>query len=286
MPNLRKVPIDRQHGEDCPNGSAGEVSMFNVRRIVRISLWAMAFSLVSVLVCSAQSASVPVPHATEGLYHTPAQISSVLVRPFLALGDRLMKPGNERITLVGTLTDGAGSSGVRIVMELGGKLNITWTGSAAAQKAVFDGKNSSVVGNLARSSDVLEAFVDDLAETALISVAGGTGVRLLGQRFADSSGGYCDYFDIPTRGVAEEKPRPVTKRYCFDSKTSLLRSVRYFGSQNQQQLTVTEFANWTTVNGQAVPGTVTRLQGTTQVFQFQARNAVVSPAIADSTFVP
>lgn len=238
----------------------------------------LAVSLASGQVSQTASTATPV-----GLYFTPTQIPPVLVQQFLALGSRLTKPGNERITLSGTLTNAAGASNVLIVIELGGKLNITWTGTVS-QKVVFDGTTASVSGSVQNSNDLIEAFVDDLPETLMLAVGKGAFPRLLGQKFTNPTGGFCDYYDVATYGLAIKQTQPLVKRYCFDSETSLLSAVRYKTSSSQ--VTVTQFGGWGAVNNEAVLGTVTRTAGGSQIFQFQAQNAVVSASVADNTFVP
>jgi hypothetical protein len=244
-----------------------------------------AICILAALLLPRSATAQPSIAAAMGLYHSPAQIPAGVHDQYVALGNRVQKPGNERITLTGTLTDSFGASVVQVVIELGGKLSVTWVGKPG-QKVIFNGANSLVGGNIAASADLLEAFVDDLPETMMWSIASGTGVRVLGQRFPDASGGLCDYFDVPTLGKAAKKQTAATKRYCFDSKTRLLRSVRYMGAPAQGQTTVTQFGNWMGVNGQAVAGNVVRLQNGIQVFQFQAQTAAVSPGVADSTFAP
>jgi len=246
----------------------------------RISFAALILTLLYLTNASGQAVSVGIAPA---VYHTPAQVPSALASKFLALGNRLQKPGNERITLTGVLTDSTGSSQVQIVLELGGKLSITWLGKGA-QKVVFNGTNASGASAVAIGNDLLEALSDDLPETVMSQVATGTGSRMLGQKFPNPGGGFCDYFDVPTLGRAVKKQAPVTKRYCFDSQVGLLRSVRYLGSTNQ--LTMTQFGNWATISGQAVAGSIVRQVGGVQVFSFQAQNAVVSGATTDSTFLP
>jgi hypothetical protein len=237
------------------------------------------------IACAQPNTSAPTPPTTalapKGLYLSPAQIAPLFLPHYLALGDRLSKPGNERITLQGIMTTAGGSSPVQIVLELGGKLNITF-GGPSAQKLVFDGTSAPVLGGLANGNDLLESFVDDLAENLVL---GGRGVspRLLGQRVADPSGGLCDYYDVGTYGGAVKTSKPYFKRYCFDSNTSLLKSVSYY---TNSQLTVTEFGGWTTTNKQAVVGTVTRLVAGSQVFQFRAASSLVSPSVPDNTFKP
>lgn len=223
----------------------------------------------------------PTALAFGGLYLSPSQISSVLLPQYFAMGDRLSKPGNERITLQGTMTDSSGPSSVQIVLELGGKLNITWTGPTA-QKLVFDGKTPPAIGSIPNTNDLLETFVDDLPESLLL-VGRGVSPRLLGQKFADGSGGFCDYYDVATYGSARKLSKPFIKRYCFDSKTSLLKSVRYY---TNSQLAVTEFGGWAQVNQQAVLGAVTRTVAGSRIFQFQAHGAAVSGSVPDNAFKP
>jgi len=219
--------------------------------------------------------------APNGLYVYPSQVPPVLLAPYFALGDRLRQPGNERITLQGILTTASGPSNVLIVLELGGKLNISWTGGGA-QKLVFDGNTSSATAGIPSANDLLETFVDDLAETLMLS-GRGSSPRPLGQKFLDPSGGFCDYYDVATYGSAVKASKPFIKRYCFDSKTSLLKSVRYYSNS---QLTLTEFGGWATVNQESVLGTVTRKVAGSQVFQFQTQASAVSASIPDSTFKP
>ena len=96
-----------------------------------------------------------------GLYHSLTQVPAVLDQQYVAHGDGLQKPGNERITLTGTLTDSTGVSMVQIVIELGGELNVSWIGKPS-QRLVFTGTNTSVLDDFPNSSDFLEAFVEEL----------------------------------------------------------------------------------------------------------------------------
>jgi hypothetical protein len=151
--------------------------------------------------------------ATPWLYHTPSQMPPMLVRQFLALGNRLQQPGNERITLLGTLTTASGASGVQIVIQLGGKLNIT--GTNQAYKIVFDGTTASVSGSIPDSDDLLEAFVDDLPEALMLEAGNGTLPRLLGRRFTNPAGGFCDYYDVGTVGQDHQANESTDQTILF-----------------------------------------------------------------------
>jgi hypothetical protein len=67
---------------------------------------------------TAQTVS-PVPPTTTssvGLYFSPSQITGVLRQQFVSLGSRLQQPGNERITMTGSLTDSTGANPVQVVI--------------------------------------------------------------------------------------------------------------------------------------------------------------------------
>lgn len=227
------------------------------------------------------ASGVSVTAAGQGLYRSVAQVPSTLISQFRAMGDRVQKPGNERVTLSGTLTGADGSqSQVLIVMELGGRLNIAFTGAPGPQKIVFNGSAASVTGAVPSSNDLLESLVDDLPETLLL--VGRPSPRLLGQRFSSPTGGLCDYYDVAGFGVAVKQAAPLIKRYCFDSSTALLRRVSYM--IDPSRAVVTQFGNWTLSNGQEVPGTITRTVAGAQVFEFQAQSAAVSASVADGAF--
>lgn len=208
-------------------------------------------------------------------YYAPASLSGVLQAQFAALGNRLQQPGNERITMTGTLTDANGTASVRVIIQNGGNLNITFTGSASPP-LIFNGTAASGVTPQATQDGLLQAFVDDLPDTLMTSAAKGAGLRLLGQRFTNASGAMCDIYDAPSLGQTVTTTSPITKRYCFDSRTFLLNFVEYGTNSG---LAKTQFT-WQQVNGQTVPATVTRTQGGTQTFSFQAQSALTSAAAA------
>jgi 23S rRNA G2069 N7-methylase RlmK/C1962 C5-methylase RlmI len=87
--------------------------------------------------------------------------------------------------------------------------------------------------------------------------------------------------------VQSRTGKPVRqKHYYFDSKTHLLLEVDYLLKRSDGSTTGVRVqrSNWTSVNGQMVPGTVTRQEGGKTVFSFTASNATFSAATADGTF--
>lgn len=230
------------------------------------------------------SSSAPsVSTSATNLYHPIYSIPIALQRQYVAMGDRLQKPGQERVTMTGTLMDSSGSTSAQIITELGGKVSIVWMGPTP-KTLIFNGMAASATAATTYDSDLLSAFVDDLAESLFLSMSQGTGFRLLGQRFNEGDGTFCDFYDVPMPGKTNKQP-PQFKRYCFDSTAGFLRFVQYSSTAAvSAPAAQTSFTGWHLVNGQAVPGQVTRLEGGKQVFSFQVLTAAVAPTAADATF--
>ncbi len=138
--------------------------------------------------------------------HPAYQLPVVFQRHFAAMGDRLQKPGQERINMTGTLTDSGGTVPVQVLSELGGKVSISVI-NAAPKTLSFNGVAASAVSVTPYDSDLLSAFVDDLAETLLQDISQGTGFRPIGERFKAGDGSFCDFYDVLI-SARQRKPRP------------------------------------------------------------------------------
>jgi hypothetical protein len=219
--------------------------------------------------------------STDTTYFSPYLLPASLQRQYVAIGDRLQKPGKERITLQGTLTIGKVVSPAQVIVEKGGSVSI----SSSAKAVTFDGTATSTSLNASDGSYV-DAFADDTVETFMEAVAQGQGVRLVGRRFPSQGGGSCDLYDVAITSKAKSSSI-ILKRYCFDSFTALLRFVQYpaasaIGSPSQE----THYSDWRLQSGQAVPGQITRIENGQTVFAFQASPAgvTVSARQNDGTF--
>jgi hypothetical protein len=244
-------------------------------------------------------------------YFKLTSVPPVLQSQAAALGDRLQKPGNERITMTGTLTDPSGTSPVQIIIQNGGKLNLTFLASpvaggsqtggvggtqapgvsgvqtgattpittTASTPVIFNGATASGATAQSNQDGVLESFVDDLADTLMLTASHGIGLRMLGQRFQDSTGAECDLYDVPIQG--QTTGQREIKRYCFDSTSQLLRYVQYIEGSNRLE---TRFGNWQRVIGQAAPGTVSRFENGVPLFVFQAQTTTISASANDGVF--
>jgi hypothetical protein len=108
------------------------------------------------------------------------------LRPLLAtLGDRLNKPGKERVTYTGTLQRAGEdrASNFTLIWELPGRLRLEDFGRQ--QVTTFDGVSvtRSEAGTNAFDDELLETLVFDSAEHLFVSQMHGAATRSLGSRF-------------------------------------------------------------------------------------------------------
>lgn len=222
--------------------------------------------------------------ATE-VYRDVSQIPIPLQSRYLALGDRLQKPGKERISINGVLSDSSGSNAATLVIEKGGKARIDVP--AKNSKSIrFDGKSvSKNVGT--EDQELLEALVDDLPEVFIEETASGIGFRLVGRRFEGEKGELCDVYEAQMPAKSNPKHLRPIKRYCFDSNTMLLSWVQYPESNAANASIIeTRFNDWIIVNGQMFPSTISRRKQGKVVFTLRAEMVTVAPAEADNLFTP
>ena len=257
------------------------------------------------LVCSAALAVFAVSGhgqaevaVTRSFAPLPSYVTQTLVpsnvREFLiALGDRVQKPGKERLTLIGTHTDQSGVVPAQLVWEVGGRLRFDRT-TVPPNSLVFD--NVAGLLNAASVSDsdlaVLESLLDHSPESFLYGFVQGRAHRFLGGRFRTDDGKAPNYtgpwFDIYERFA----PVPVVtdaplrqKHFYFDSQTKLFAKATYIVVKGGAKVVVsTEQSKWKVNAGQATPGQIVRKEGGVTVFTFDIASAVVGPALADGLF--
>jgi hypothetical protein len=211
----------------------------------------------------------------------------------MALGTRLQKPGQERETLAGTITNSTGSSPGKVTFELPNKVRIDWMG-ATGRSIGYDGTSNWASDGMLSEQDqnLLETFLEDSPEGMLNSVRQTASLRVIATyaRFDNGStpnyaGPLVDIFQV-VEPVASNGAKPMRqKHYYFDSTTRLLTEVDYLESSDGATVGVrVQRSNWNSVGGQLAPGTVTRIENGTSVFSLGSATATFSPAAADGTF--
>lgn len=203
-----------------------------------------------------------------------------------AVGDRLLKPGAERVVQTGR-------------MEHAGQIEtMTWTwefpGKLVMQR---NGKNPVVFnpGKTARPNlddledELLEMLTADTTEHLLNTIHSGVSTRFLGSAFrVRGVSGFGETVDI----IAMAAPVPSrsqgggsVKHYMFDSKTRLLHKVAYEKIvADKQTRVVIEYSGYENVNGQMTPKRIVRYNGAQKRFQIDVQTAQWQAAQNDGKF--
>src|SRR5262249_20146985 len=140
-----------------------------------------------------------------------------------------------------------------------GKARVDRTGSSGP--VTFNGtQGKGAAGALNKAEqDLLESLVDDSADSLMELISSGNGFTLLGRRFPNGSGGFCDLYDVPEKPKTRNRP-VAPKRYCFDSASGLLTYVTYSSDQSQGSVIRSQYSDWRTINGDRFPGRIVRTE--------------------------
>jgi hypothetical protein len=226
-----------------------------------------------------------------GEYIGNAGLSHDLRRYLKPLGDRPIRPGKERVVYSGALQFSAAPETAEVTHQMPGLLRAVRPGK----------KNVAFDGDLVRSSngqldkddeDLLESFVNDSTEGMFASIVSGGAVRMLGEGFRPSPkenptyvGPAFDLIEVSAQ-VRTRRNRAVrSKRYYFNSQSSLLHKVRYLDPESTTRTIIeTRFSDWRTVDGVAVPGLIERFEGTRRTVSFRSQALVVQGKVDAATF--
>ena len=213
-------------------------------------------------------------------------------------GDRLEKPGKERLVLAGSITrliNGRSETRpVRLISEYPDRLRLEEQIDGQVQVTIFD-KGETFTSNksaAASDQDVIETLVFDTVDRFFNGQMHGLGTRFLGGRFrlddgqkADYSGPFLDVYQMSDQIRIGSIEREQPKFYCFNSDTQLLDRVQY---QLERDKTIIEVivqsGNWQKVQGQMLPGRIERLENGQPTFVLDVVSASFIPRMADGAF--
>jgi hypothetical protein len=244
----------------------------------------------------------PPPVALQDETGVADRLRRVRVRPGLrdaldALGDRMVKPGRERLLLTATLArEGENAAPVHLVREFPNLLRVEGRASGAGRTSalVFDGARARRPGgDVSRADeDLIETLVYDSAEYFFQGQIKGSATRFLGSGFRldggetpDLEGPTYSVYQIvqPIRGAGEARER--VKLYYFNAATHLLERVKYDAEREGTQVSVEVLlGDWQAVEGQRVPGRIVRTENGAPVFDLKATSAAFSSRAQDGTF--
>lgn len=240
---------------------------------------------------SANGASIKRP-----AYVRRSNLSPKLVWHLKALGDRLEKPGRERLSVTGTLTRATESQTEEViaVFEFPERVRLTTQKGNQTRVLTFDGEQAKAVGNplVVAEQDLLETLVYASAEHFFNTQMQGQATRFLGSRFrlddgssADYSGPYYDVYKVAEQVKTATEPIERLKLYYFNSDTLLLERVSYELDRNGSTVKVEErLGGWTREQGQHVARRIDRFENGKSVFVLTVRTAGLSARADDGVF--
>lgn len=230
-------------------------------------------------------------------YVRRARLRTPLRDAFDVMGDRIEKPGKERVVYVGALRrqGNSGAFPLRLILELPGLMRLEEGAGSRLRVIGFDGSNGWVLGGQFSAADqsVIETLVFDSAERLFLSQTQGAATRFLGQRFRLDSGPvtratvYYDIYQISDQININSAPRFQPKLYYLNSDSQLLERVRYKIERDGRQIEVEVLlSNWGRANNQQLPGSITRLENGAEIFRLTINAATHGPRVNDGIFNP
>lgn len=229
-------------------------------------------------------------------YVRRSNLSPKLVRHLNALGERLEKPGKERLSVTGTLSRGAASQTqeVTAVFEFPDRLRLTTQTVNQSRVITFnEGQAKAAEKQLDEAErDLIETLVYGSAEHFFATQMQGQATRFLGSHFrlddgsrTDYDGPYYDIYKVAEQIQTGDESRERLKLYYFNSETLLLERVSYEIERAGATVKVEErFSGWTKEQGQQIAQRIERIENGEQVFVFTVRTASLSARANDGVF--
>jgi hypothetical protein len=221
---------------------------------------------------------------------SPYQLSHYMRTHATVLGNRLLKPGNERVTLAGTLA-GATTLPINVTYEISGKLRVDLGGRSIG----FDGNATwsgtgplAAVGSLAANDfELIETLLNDSAEHLFVGQAHHLPTRFYGPafRFDDGkaknyTGPYYDVFEV-VDNVPGSKQTQV-RIYCINARTYVLERVHQDTVRAGKKVRIeTVLSGWQSFDTQQFPTSITRTQDGQQTLSLKVASATTGPALND-----
>lgn len=228
-------------------------------------------------------------------YVRPGNLSPKLIWNLKAMGDRLEKPGRERLSVTGTLSRaGAQAEEVTAVFEFPDRLRLTRQKSGQLRVIAFDGEQVMTAGNPLDEAeqDLIETLVYDTAEHFFATQVQGMATRFLGSRFRlddgsspDYSGPYYDVYKVGDQVKTAGDRREQLKLFYFNSETLLLERVTYEINRYGSMVKVEErLGDWSREQGQQVARRIERFENGESVFVLTIGAAHLSARADDGVF--
>jgi hypothetical protein len=270
------------------------------------AIFIIALLAIAALAMSARAWLAPAPMKGQSSaaptggsgYVNRARLWPQLHKALSILGTRLEKPGQERLTLLGTISRAqqapAATLPMRLILEFPDKLRLEEQIGQQWRITVFGEQGlGKAGGSLKREDeDEIESLLFDSAEHFFAGQTQGLATRALGARFRlddgtaeNYSGPYYDIYQMNDHVQFGPALRVQPKFFYFNSQTQLLERVRYELKRDGGVVNVeTLIGGWQKVNNQHLPGTITRLENGLATLVLTVTSASFNQRAADGIF--
>jgi hypothetical protein len=204
-----------------------------------------------------------------------------------ALGERVIKPGQERSLVSGTIRMGENgpSEAVSWIAEFPGKLRLQKSAGRGMIVANPEKRAKEKLDDT--DEEIVEALTEDTAEFFLNFAQDGMRPRFLGDNFRQKGiSGSCASVDIFEAALpARVRQGSSVKHFMFDSLTGRLCRVVYQKDiRGNPTPVVTIYSDYDKLNGQVAARRIVRMNGSKVRFQIDMSNVQWTPAALDGTF--
>ena len=225
-------------------------------------------------------------------YVNRGRLSPKLAMHLNALGNRLEKPGKERLTITGELRSSSDSQPREInsTLEFPDKLRLSIQNGNQNRLITFNKQDIKGQPD-SEELDLIESLTYDSAEHFFNTQMQGKAMRFLGSRFRtddgsnpDYNGPYYDIYKIADRIDASGEQR-AAKLYYFNSDTLLLERVTYVINRDGSEVSVeTRLSDWSVADNQKAARRIERLENGKSVFVLNIRSAQFGRRTDDGIF--
>jgi hypothetical protein len=210
-----------------------------------------------------------------------------------ALGDRLEKPGKERLILIGALRRASKKNEnrpARLLLEFPDRLRLEEQDGVTVYNNNDFSSSSGVLKK--NEQEEVESLLFDFVDHFFATQMQGAATRFLGSRFRlddgknpHYAGPFYDLYQVTDRIAVEKKVREQPKLYFFNSDTLLLERVRYKVERDGAPIRVeVTISGWRKVGGQQIPNNITRTEDGAPVLSLSITSAAVGIKQNDGIF--
>lgn len=228
-------------------------------------------------------------------YVTPSHLWPQLRSALKSLGDRLEKPGKERLILVGSIIRAGDSSSLPILLikEFPGRIHLTIQEGTRPRVIIFNNHGAASLNRLDQAdADIIETIVNDDDEHFFKRQMEGAATRSLGSRFRldegvaeNYTGHVYDIYQVVDEVKARRDAHQRVKLYYFNSDTLLLERVQYEAENDGVPVRVEVLlSNRQRVQGQQIPTKIVRTENGETVLTLTINSLEVVPGANDGIF--